>query len=92
MSAIMKRTMYGVRLASNDVDVELVIGDKSVRMDYDTANKMAVMLRGMARKAKRNAGDHSLKIVGFADLTDAVADELKAQRKRDGTAIFVGPS
>lgn len=83
---LMKRTPYGVRVEG--IDVLLTIGPKLVRMDYDTANKMAVFLRHAGRIAKKRAGDHSVKVVGFADLTDAYADELEAQRSRDGTAVL----
>ena len=81
-----KRTQYGV--AIEGVQVKLIIGNRWFLMGYEDANKLAVMLRGQARKAKQNAGDHSLKVIGFADLTDAVVDELEAQRSRDGTAVF----
>jgi hypothetical protein len=57
-------------------------------MDYDTANRVAVMLRGQARKAKKNAGDVSTKVIGFADLTDGALEDLKAQTNRDRTAVF----
>lgn len=83
---VLRRTRYGVKIEG--VDVVLVIGDRWFRFDYDTANKLAVMLRGQARKAKRNAGDDSTKIIGFADLTDATLDEIKAQANRDRTAVF----
>lgn len=83
---LMPRTPLSV--AVDGVRVRLTIGSRAVSLDYDTANQLAVLLRGHARTAKRNAGDHSLKIIGFADLTDATLDELKAQRNRDCTAIF----
>jgi hypothetical protein len=81
-----RRTSVGV--AVDDVRVVLRLGDRVVSLDYDTANRLAVLLRGHARVAKRNAGDISTKVIGFANLTDAVLDELKAQRRRDGTAVF----
>lgn len=83
----MPRAPVGVSI--DGVHVTLTLGGRSVFLDYDTANRLAVLLRGHARKAKRNAGDHSLKVIGFADLTDAVLDELKAQRNRDCTATFL---
>lgn len=83
---LMPRTAISV--AVEGVHVLLTIGSRAVSIDYDTANRLAVLLRGHARTAKRNAGDHSLKVIGFADLTDAVMEELKAQRSRDSTAIF----
>lgn len=83
---LMPRTPISV--AVDGVRVTLTIGSRAVSLDYDTANRLAVLLRGHARTAKRNAGDHSLKVIGFADLTDATLDELKAQRNRDSTAVF----
>lgn len=83
---LMPRTPLSV--ACDGVHVTLTIGSRAVSLDYDTANRLAVLLRGHARMAKRNAGDHSLKVIGFADLTDATLDELKAQRSRDNTAVF----
>jgi hypothetical protein len=82
----MPRTPLSVGIEG--VHVLLTIGSRCVSLDYDTANRLAVLLRGHARSAKRNAGDHSLKVIGFADLTDATLDELKAQRARDCTAVF----
>lgn len=78
-----------ISVAIDGVYVTLSLGGRSVNLDYDTANRLAVLLRGNARIAKRNAGDHSMKVIGFANLTDAVLDELKAQRSRDSTAIFL---
>lgn len=86
IETISPRTPVGV--AVDGVRVALRIGSRAVSLDYDTANRLAVLLRGHARTAKRNAGDHSLKIIGFADLTDATLDELKAQRSRDNTSVF----
>lgn len=83
---LMPRTPISV--AVEGVQVLLTIGSRSVSLDYDTANRLAVLLRGHGRIAKRNAGDHSLKVIGFADLTDATLDELKAQRTRDTAAVF----
>lgn len=83
---LMPRTPLSVGVEG--VHVLLTIGSRSVSLDYDTANRLAVLLRGHGRIAKRNAGDHSLKVIGFADLTDATLDELKAQRSRDLTAVF----
>ena len=78
-----------VCVATDGVYVTLTLGGRSASLDYDTANRLAVLLRGHAREAKRNAGDHSLKVIGFANLTDATLDELKAQRSRDNTATFL---
>jgi hypothetical protein len=68
--------------------VVLTINGTQLPMSYDTANRLAVMLRGYGREAKRNAGDVSTKVIGFANLTDAVLDELQIQKRRDGTAVF----
>jgi hypothetical protein len=84
---LMPRAAVGV--ATDGVYVNLTLGGRSVSLDYDTANRLAVLLRGHARQAKKSAGDHSLKVIGFANLTDAVVDELKAQRNRDNTATFL---
>jgi len=84
---ITPRTPVGV--AVNGVLVALRIGSRAVSLDYDTANRLAVLLRGQARIAKRNAGDQSVKVIGFANLTDATLDELQAQRERSTTAVFL---
>lgn len=84
---ISARTPVGV--AVDGVRVALRIGSRAVSLDYDTANRLAVLLRGHARIAKKNAGDHSVKVVGFAHLTDATLDELKAQRERSTQAVFL---
>lgn len=83
---LMRHTLYGVRVEG--IDVVLTVGDKAIRMDYPTAHKMAVFLRHAGEIAKRSAGDGSLHLIGFADLTDANADEMEAQKSRDGTAVF----
>lgn len=77
-----------VAVARQGVHVVLRIGSRAVSLDYDTANRLAVLLRGQARMAKRAAGDQSVKVIGFADLTDAVLDELRVQKSRDATAAF----
>jgi hypothetical protein len=83
---LLRRTRFAVRVLGTEV--QLTINGQGVIMDYDTANRVAVMLRGQARKAKKNAGDVSTKVVGFADLTDGTLEELKAQTNRDRTAVF----
>lgn len=65
------------------VHVVLTIGNRSVKLDHNTANRLAVLLRGHGRTAKRNAGDTSLLLVGFANLTDATLDEIRAQKSRN---------
>lgn len=73
---------------TDGTQVVLTINGTAFVMGYDFANRLAVLLRGHGKMAKRNAGDFSTKVFGFGNLTDAVADELKAQRTRDGTAGF----
>ena len=80
------RTKVGV--AVRGVEVLVNFADRIIALDYDTANRLAVLLRGHARIAKQNAGDTRPQVYGFANLTDATLDELQAQRRRDGTAVF----
>jgi hypothetical protein len=87
IETISARTPVGV--AHQGVHVVLRIGSRAVSIDYDTANRLAVLIRGHARIAKKNAGDHSMKVIGFAHLTDATLDELKAQRERSTQAVFL---
>jgi hypothetical protein len=47
-----------------------------------------VLLRGNGKIAKRNAGDLSVKLIGFSNLTDAVLDEHRLQKSRDATAAY----
>lgn len=77
-----------VAVARHGVHVVLRIGSRSVALDYDTANRLAVLLRGQARMAKTETGDKSVRVVGFADLTDATLDEMRVQKRRDSTAAF----
>jgi len=84
---LLQRTRFAVRILPSH-EIELTFNGQGVVMDYDTANRVAVMLRGQARIAKKNAGDTSMKVIGFANLTDAVLDELKIQQSRDRTAVF----
>ena len=81
-----KRAPISVRV--DGVTVVLTIGNRSVVLDYDTANRLAVLLRGNGKIAKRNAGDVSTKVIGFANLTDAVLDELHVQKSRDNSAAY----
>lgn len=76
-----RRSPISVR--TEGVAVVLTLGNRSVSLDYDTANRLAVLLRGHGKMAKQNAGDVSLKVIGFADLTDANLDELRAQKSRN---------
>lgn len=83
---LLKLTPYGVRVEG--VDVVLTIGKQAATLDYDTALKLATFLHSAGKIAKRAAGDHSLKIIGFAHLTDGALDEMQAQANRDRTAVF----
>jgi hypothetical protein len=42
-----------INVALQGVNVVLTIGNRAVSLDYDTANRLAVLLRGQARTAKR---------------------------------------
>lgn len=81
-----RRSPINVRVEG--VTVVLTLGDRSVSLDYDTANRLAVLLRGNGKIAKQNAGDLSVKVIGFANLTDANLDELRIQKSRDTMARF----
>lgn len=82
----MPRTPLKVQVEG--IYVVLTIGNRSMSLPYNTAIDLAVLLRGHGKIAKANAGDTSVRVIGFPHLTDAVADELKAQKNRDGTAGF----
>jgi hypothetical protein len=82
----MARTSCGVRVEG--VDVVLTIGKAEHRMEYDLALKLAAFLYHGGKMAKRAAGDYGTDVIGLAYLTDANLDEMKAQRSRDGTAVF----
>lgn len=77
-----------ISVAVDGVNVVLTLGNRSVSLDYDTANRLAVLLRGNGKIAKRNSGDLSIRLIGFSNLTDATLDELKAQKSRDNTAVY----
>ena len=79
------RCILGAR--ADGVYVEVRVGDRAFRLDYDTAFRFAVLIGGNAKIAKRNAGDYTTKAYGFANLTDARLDELEAQKRRTLTAI-----
>lgn len=81
-----RRAPISVRV--DGVQVVLTLGDRSVNLDYDTANRLAVLLRGNGKIAKQNAGDVSVKVIGFANLTDATLEEIRAQKSRDASAAF----
>ena len=69
--------------------VEVKVGDRAFTLDYDTAFRFAVLIFGNAKIAKRNVGDSSPAVYGFANLTDANMDELKAQRSRNCGTTFI---
>jgi hypothetical protein len=81
-----RRAPISVRV--DGVHVVLTLGSRSVSLDYDTANRLAVILRGNGKIAKRNAGDLSVKQIGFANLTDATLEEHRLQKSRDPTAVY----
>lgn len=74
---------------ADGVFVDIIVGNRKFRVDYERALRFAIIIGGHAKIAKRNAGDHSTRAYGFANLTDARLDELKAQRGRDTTAVFL---
>lgn len=76
-----------ISVRTEGVTVLLTLGNRSVSLDYDTANRLAVLLRGHGRIAKQNAGDMSLKVIGFAHLTDGNLDELKA--RQNGSVTYM---
>ena len=86
IETLSSRTPISVRVEG--VTVVLTLGNKSLSLDYDTANRLAVLLRGNGKIAKRNAGDVSLKVIGFANLTDATLDEIQAQKRNIGTNTY----
>ena len=88
MMEVLTKQKYGCYL--NDTNVVMVIGDKQCTMTYEVAFELSAFLRHVATQAKMNAGDKSIRLTGIATLTDANADEMKAQLRRDATAVFVG--
>lgn len=86
MESLLARTPYGV--TTEGTDVVMTIGTNQCRMDYATALKLATFLYHSASMAKRAAGDFSRNMIGLATLTDANAEELKAEMSRDRTAVF----
>ena len=83
---LMPRTPLKVHVEG--VHVVLTIGTRAVSLPYATAIDLAVLLRGHSKIAKANAGDISTRVIGFANLTDGVLEDMKAQRNRDGTAGY----
>ena len=83
---ILKRTTFGADV--DGVQVKVKLGNRECVMDYQTAITLAHMLHWAGKKAKSNARDGSMRMLGIARLTDANADELEAQFNRDRTAVF----
>jgi len=90
METLATRQTYGCY--AQGTNVIMVVGDKQCQMDYNTAFQLSAFLRHAAHEAKKAAGDFGIRITGVATLTDANADELKAQLSHDGTAVFSGRS
>lgn len=84
---LLKPTAYSC--TNVDHVVVLQIGNKQLKMDHHTALRMAAMLSHSGKQAKRAAGDTGASMYGFGTLTDATADALKIQKRRDGTATFL---
>ena len=87
MMELLKPTAYSC--TNVDEVVVLTVGDKSLKMSYATALRMAAMLFHSGKQAKASAGDNGRMMIGLGTLTDATADALKIQRRRDGTATFL---
>ena len=83
---ILKPTAYSCTNVGHIVVLQ--IGGKELKMDHNTALRMAAMLSHSGKQAKREAGDQGTSIYAFGTLTDANADELKIQKRRDGTVAF----
>lgn len=83
---LLRLTPYGVRVEG--IDVVVSIGKQAATLDYETALKLATFLFNAGKIAKKAAGDHSLKVIGFAHLTDGTLEEMQAQSNRDRTAVF----
>ena len=87
MSEILKPTAYSCTNVEHTV--VLNIGGKELQMDAHTALRMAAMLSHSGRQAKLYMGDSGFNLYGFGTLTDAKADELKIQKRRDGTGAYI---
>jgi hypothetical protein len=84
---VLKPTAYSC--TNHNQVVVLTVGGKDLRMDHHTAFRMAAFLHHSATQAKTYTGDTGRTIIGLGTLTDAVAEELKLQKRRDGTATFL---
>jgi len=70
--------------------VVMQLGTKFCRMDFETALRLAAFLHHAGKQAKRNLGVQGQFMYGIGTLSDANADEMKAQKMRDGTVMFKG--
>jgi hypothetical protein len=87
MMEVLKPTAYSC--TNHEHVVVLTVGGKKLKMDHHTAFRMAAFLHHSATQAKTYTGDMGHTIIGIGTLTDAVAEELKAQKRRDATAALV---
>ena len=87
MMELLKPTAYSC--TNVDHMVVLTVGDKKLTMTHSTALRMAAMLFHSGKLAKREAGDTGRMMIGLGTLTDATAEGLKIQKRRDGTATFL---
>jgi hypothetical protein len=87
MSGILLKTMYSVVHRENLV--YLKVGDKELKMDGYTAMRMAAMLGHSGKQARAYTGDYSNVVFGIGTLTDATADALEIQKRKDPTAVFL---
>lgn len=83
---LLRGTPYSI-VVRNELVVLQIKGEDVLVLDTDEAVRMCLGLRHGVRIARKNKGEKP-KLFGFADLTDAVADELELQKSRDGTAVF----
>jgi hypothetical protein len=84
---ILKPTAYSC--TNHEHVVALVIGGKELKMDAHTALRMAAMLSHSGKQAKIYMGDSGTSMYGFGTLTDATAEALKVQKRKDSTAVFL---
>jgi hypothetical protein len=83
---MMKPTPY--LIGREGQDVFLQVGSNRLTFDYQTALRVGAVIVHEAKQAKREAGDMSIHAIGLGTLTDANLDELKAQKRKDGTALY----
>jgi len=80
--------MKAVTVGRKEDKVVLMIGGAEVFFDYKAALRLAASLDFHGKAVKRWVGDVGTEFNVFADLTDANADELEAQKRRDPTAAL----